>query len=498
MKYFNTFNAIPDKAFFSLFGRVADYYLRNENSYTPGKHENLSVLAKGVDCYVPVEEFDLKYTAEQIVSPVLLMLRWALSLDEKVGLWYWEDDEKSTSLAEILFAPRNDNERDFALFLFEYFLKYGTADGLCENSYIALRLIANILENVARENTMRPDEREYSPRKQFNRIYHLKKVLENSNNLYSAQNKFSEDAPMQLNEEFVKGEIYGNGTSDQIKLLQACESYMHGRVRIALLEADVRAKKWNSVAKIECRQKRLAALKGRLDAWHTSDEQSRVALLRHVISCEPWDITDPILLSLEAEALRKILSTRNDIHLQKTYLDGSPSGDVSETEEASWRRDWRKNVFEVEDWKDRIVKLHRGTGIYFLYAKGRANISYAMPVSDWRFDLQNSINNDFAELGEVESVSNNDGATRSFKCTLDKVKDSEINLYLWKEGVEIRWFKYDGDKQHSEWIFAKDIDVVNEKIDVIGLADHIKRKISELLDKKLQRIISNDHLPLQS
>ena len=77
------------------------------------------------------------------------------------------------------------------------------------------------------------------------------------------------------------------------------------------------------------------------------------------------------------------------------------------------------------------------------------------------------------------------------------MKDSEINLYLWKEGVEIRWFKYDGDKQHSEWICAKDMDVVNEKIDVIGLADHIKKKYRNFLIKNSNEIISNDHLPLQ-
>lgn len=474
-KYFNTFNAIPDKAFFSLFGRVADYYLRNGNSYAPEKHENLLVLAKGVECYVPVEEFGLKYTAKCIVGSILRIIEWALSLDQTIGLWYWENGEKSRSVAETLFTPENDNERDFALFLFEYFSKYEKGDGLCINSYRALRYVANILENVARENAMRSEENGCSPKKQFNRIDLLKKVLENSENLYCSQRKFSENVPIQLNEEFAKGEIYGNGTSDQIKLLQECESYMHGRVRIALLVVDVRGEKWNSVANIECRQKRLAVLKEYLDAWHTSDEQSRVALLRHVISCEPWNIKDQILLSLGAEALRKILSTRDDIHLQKTYLDGSPSVDVSETEEASWRRDWRKNVFEVDDWKDRTVKWHGGTGIYFLYAKGRANISYAMPVSDWRFDLRKSISNDFADLGQVESVSSNDGGTRSFKCELAGMGGSRINIYLWKERVEIRWFQYDGNLQKSDWI-----EISSEEVNGATLATEIKNRIKKL------------------
>ena len=483
-KYFAVFNAIPDEAFFSLFGRVVDYVLRMGAGYNLSKHENLSNIAKGIECYVPVEEFNLEHTAERIVGSVLRIIEWALSLDQNVGLWYWENGEKSRSVAETLFAPMNDNERDFALFLFEYFSKYEKADGLCMNSYRALRLVANILENFGRETAMRSEEKAYC---QFNRIDLLKKMIETSENLYGAQNEFSEAIPMQLNEEFVKGEIYRNGASDQIKLLQECESYMHGRVRIALLEAGEQDEKWNSVADIERRQKRLAVLKGYFDAWHTSDEQSRVTLLRHVISCEPWNIKDQIMLSLGTDALRKILSTRDDIRLQKTYLDGFPTSDVAQIEGSSWKRDWRKNVFEEKDWKDRIVKWHGGTGIYFLYIKGRTNISYAMPISDWRFDLRNSINNDFAELGQVESVSSNDGGTRSFKCELAEIGDSRINIYLWKERVEIRWFQNDGSLKKSDRI-----EISSEKVNGATLATEIKNRI------KISKKIIHDHLPLQS
>lgn len=476
-KYFGAFNAIPDEAFFSLFGRIADYVLRTGGTYDLYKHENLSTLAKGIECYVPVEEFDLEHIAERIVSPVLRILEWALSLDWKFSLWYWES-EKPTPIARTLFVPADDKDRDFALFLFEYFSKYEKADGLCENSCRALRLVANLLENVDRGSAMRPDEKGYSPKNQFNRIAHLLK-FENSYNLYGAHSDFSESAPMQLNEEFAKGEIYENGTSDQIKLLQECESYMHGRIRIALFEKDEQEEKWSSFAKPELQQSRFATLKSRFVEWHSGDEDRRSEFLRHVISCEPWNIKDQIRLSLETDALRRILSTRDDVHLQKTYLDGSQTDDSAWSKDYPWRRDWRKNVFAIDDWKDRAVKWHGGTWIYFLYAKGKANVPYAMPVADWRFDLHNSISNDFAELGKVESVSSNEGGTRSFKCELAEIGNSSINVYLWKERIEIRWFKYDGDSQKSDWI-----EINYKKVDGVALACEIKNRIKILKDNR--------------
>ena len=477
-KYFAVFNAIPDEAFFSFFGRITDYVLRTGETYDLAKHENLSTIAKGIECYVPVEEFDLEHTAGQIVSPALRILEWALSLDRKFSLWYWEC-EKPTPIAKTLFVPENDNERDFALFLFEYFSKRENCDGLCENSCRALRLVANILENVNRERVMRPDDNGYSPKKQFNRIA-LLELFGNSESLYGAQSDFSESAPMQLNEELAKGEIYRNGTSDQIELLQECESYMHGRVRIALFEKDEHEEKWGSFAKPGLQHSRFVTLKSRFVEWHSGDEDRRSEFLRHVISCEPWNINDQIQLSIKKDSLRNILSTQDDVHLQKAYLDGSQADDAVWSTDRPWRRDWRMNVFEVDDWKDRAVKWHGGTGIYFLYAKGRTNVPYAMPVADWRFDLRNSISKDFAELGKVESVSSNDGGTRSFKCEWAEIGDSDINIYLWKERIEIRWFKYDGNFQKSDWI-----EISCEHVDGAALVCEIKNRINKLKDDLL-------------
>ena len=474
--YFSDFKEIPDNAFFSLFGRIADYVLRNEKPYDPDKHENLSVLAQGDDCYVPVEEFALERIAGRVVAPILRMLRWALSLDNNVKLWYWESGEES--VARTLLAPKNNNDRDFALFLFEYFTKYEGGCGLCKNQHRSLRLVANILENVDRGRLMRHGEDGYRPENHFNRITYLKRLLENSDNLYDAQYKFSGDYPMQLNEELAKGEAYRNWTHDQIQLLQACESFMHGRVRIALLAAGYQERKWTSIAEREQQQSRLAALKNHLEEWYSNDdEQARIGFLKHIISCEPWNLIDQIMLSTKDDALRYLLSTRDDVYLQKTYLDNLTDESWGK-EHHPWQRDWRKNVFEldVKVWKDRAVKWHSGTEVYFLYEN--TNITNAMPIADWRFEVREKIKEAFveAEIGEVDSIRSNDQGTR---CVISKLSDGRsVNIYLCKDGVWIRKQGSNGLGSPEQIIPINDPEL---KFDAFTLAVTIKEALLYIL-----------------
>lgn len=334
-KYFELFEEVPDEAFFGLFGRVSDYILRYYYSakYDASKEENLTSLALGKKLYVPIEELNLEFTSSWMVEPILLMLEWVLGEGKDAVLRYWE--KEPAKVREVLLAPHNENDRDFALFLFEYFSRYKTADGLCENSCRALRLVANILENVSREAPMRPEDNNYLPGKHFNRIACLKDFLEQSSCLYNASRVFDDKAPMQLNEELAKAWVYQRGIPEQIVLLQNCERYMRGRVRMALLTGKADGGNWrfSGIADLEHQQKRLATFYNLLDKWHFAKKEQRVELLKKVVSCEPWKLKDQICLSLEDEGLKKILSTSDDVYLQKTYLDEElPDDSIGKTE----------------------------------------------------------------------------------------------------------------------------------------------------------------------
>ena len=484
-KFYENHKTLPDDSFFALFARLADYALRKD-AIDNEIRGNLSILAetnfsdhKVALKYVPLEEFHLEDTSKRIILPAVRMIRWALD-NQNAKLWYWQ---KGKSVADALFFPENVKERDFTLILFEYFCKYENGNALVKDNCQALRFIVNILENVERDS-----------QKPFSRVQCLAEVIEKAPSLYSnsmaiktANNRLEE----QLMEETAKAKIYAE-CHECVGLLQKCEELMHGRVRMAIL--DELDGKW-SVAGLSRRfAERLQRMKSLFDEWNAASVDERMVQLKKLIACEPWELQDAIKLSVnygnDDSSLRKLFSTRDDKILQHTFIDQDEKAKlcISHAPGNEWKRDWRINVFEVTDWQDREVRWHRGTGTYYLYNKGGKTVLWAMPVSDWRFDLIDDIKT-FSELGDINSISINDGGTRSFKCNCDNVKDYSINIYLWKEGVEIRWFKYEGDKQHSVWVLAKDMEVVHGKIDVIGLADCIKRKISELLAKKLQRDI---------
>lgn len=438
--YFEKFEKLPDEAFFSLFGRVTHYHrkqTKKENS--PSTQSNLEVFANGNDLYVPIEEFNLKETANKIVIQILRMLKWILNENQKSAvLHYWEEEPRK--IADILLHPKNGNERDFALFLFEYFSEHKTnADiKLHENNFRPLRLVANILENVERNNE-----------KPFNRIELLKDFLK-APNLYDSEINDSNDRPEQFYEEIVKGTLYkqGDAQNDEglISLLTKCEKYMHGRVRIAILTTDS-CEKWNHTIDlnvIDLIRKRLEALQVRLEMWSKNTEEERINHLKEVIACEPWNIKDQIELSLEDNSLRNILSTRDDVYLQKTYLDGEEN---QKNMRELWQRDWRENAFKLDNWQYRFIKWHGATGPYYLYERGYQRIPNAIPVSDWRFDLREkitTINNDNWE--RIDSICMNDGGTRSFA-----YNGLKIRVYLYPTGIQVKRFSKDGHEEKSTW-----------------------------------------------
>ena len=83
------------------------------------------------------------------------------------------------------------------------------------------------------------------------------------------------------------------------------------------------------------------------------------------------------------------------------------------------------------------------------------NSNNARPIGDWRFDLQASkISQDLKKLSayEMSSIYINDGGTYSFPLALAG-ENERINVYFWKESIEVRWFDYSGKgKEQRDFI----------------------------------------------
>ena len=398
-KFYKKFKDVPDNAFFALFARLSDYVLRTlelkDKPFVEGQHKNLSDLANSKvntnQPYVPVDEFYLGDIADRLVLPFLRMVNWVLD-NAKAPFKYWDE---SKEISNALFYPENADERDFSLFLYEYFSKYQTGESLKANGYRALRLVANILENEARQ------PKDESASNQFNRIRTLKLFL-NSGCLYGSTVKLSGNPhSLQWVEEKVKAELYVNHP-ESIGVMQNCEKLMHGRIRIALL-ASVGGKwindtEYGASLLAQKFKDRLEWIKGKLEAWVRNDD--RKGLLVELVQYMPWDIAcnSVVPVNLEDSTYRIIVS--NDEFapwLQRSLLDQSEKAQDfdpnNEYGRETYAVDWRESlckfirgdiVFEnekVEDKNDyRRVRWHDSS--YYLFTK--TNNPKSFPIGDWR------------------------------------------------------------------------------------------------------------------
>lgn len=459
-KFFDKFNKLPDDAFFALFGRVADYVILHNNQAVKTNLAKLASLTGDYDKlpYVPIEEFCLESSvAEKMAFPLIKLMAWAID-NQDAPFPYWQAER---TIGKAVFCPKNQDELDFALFLFRYVEEFNSCEGLGVVEYRPLRLVANILENVAREG-----KSERSPCAHFNRIVHLERFM-STPMLYTSSVQLEKGVPFQCYEEVLKARIYDQPRCDAVKMLNDVEAYMHGRVRIAIATIGDDKIEWSPNFYSDKAFIRLGQLHRRIADWRNATLDSRESLLRALMKAEPWELRQKIDLSLAEDALRAYLTTSDDVSLQKSYLDGEAPDGWQEQKE-KWRRDWRRNIFSVSAWKGCSVKWHTGTGTYYLY--DHTNITNAMPISDWRFDLINT-ENALAEIGAVESIRMNEGATRSFRY----VAGSDIKIYLWKEAIEVRWFRYLNDAQKSGWIYVK-----RDRVEGRTVVEKIKDMIDEM------------------
>ena len=452
----NESERIPDSSFFALFGRIADYWLRM-NKVVPAmqkdgnQRENLSRLASETKLsnlpYVPVEEFELGETAKAIVEPLCRLMKWALEHDDAVVNYWNEKENESRTVAQMVFAPKDADERDFSRVLFEYFSKYDLNEGLTVENYRALRLIANVLENVSRGAV---DKNDANGTGQFNRVEGLKTFIEASPRLYDySQTIKLESAPLQYWEEFAKARVYAEHPK-LIAALQDLEVAMHGRCRLALLELSGSEHAESVPEKLVSR---LSTLKELFSDWQNPGK--RLELAQRVIRSEPLQPKALIRICYEKfpdERLREWLSTSDDAELQRTIVDGEPSQKFDKC--SAWCRDWRETVCAImgkedgfqdksQDWRsdyaDWSIRQHKPSGRYYLYYGG--NLHNALPVSDWRYELyRKDCRNEFSSLcNECGDVLMNDGDTHSCRV-------NGISVYFYADRIELRRYQTRGDR----------------------------------------------------
>lgn len=441
--YFTISKELPDDSFLALIARILVFYIPKTQ---PDKKE-FSNLQKLADCkwteagkaelpYVPFDEFKNAYSnllnKADLVNGILLIIE-KLTTEQFANLPspYWESGRK---LWQSVFKPKNKNESDLSLVLFEYFLK-NTKVSL-EDFELSLRLIWNVLENVSNE-----------------RVEVLKKLIESSTpNLYSQVELLQGFEDTQYKEEFAKAQIYNK--KENIELLQSCEKHMNGRVRLGVLDLNRDA--------IEIDYERLKVLKLLFELYkETPDncEDNRKRMILMVIAAEDVRPKDMIPLEAKPDSLRALFSNRNDKALQKNLIDflkgkskeelltltpekiwennkeNNPTGESKEP----WFRDWRETIINLAEMKSeflwgRCVRWHN-TNWYYLYSG--STIKGALPINDYRIALWD--NEEYKRLGtSFNSVEMNDCETRS-----GLSKDGNIFIYFFKDHCRLR--KKDGE-----------------------------------------------------
>lgn len=465
---------LPDQAFFALIARLADYVLRTlpDQSFNEDLHKNLSALANSkVDSnqpYVPIDEFCLGDIAKQLVQPFLHMVQWALD-NSATPFKYWD---AAKGIAKVLFYPENDDERDFSRFLLEYFSKHDTGNGLKANEYRALRLVANILENVTRQS------KDNSSSKQFNRIEILKRFINLCDDLYGSTVELGSNPPMQCVEEKVKAALYE--TQDMpdivnlIPILQVCEKALHGRVRIAILnlsnnnsEECILTIKNN----LECLRQRLPKLQMLCDEWITGNEDKRAELFfDKFVPAFDWDIPNDVRLGFKDDrkevghGLRGVICTENDACLQRTLIDGGDSKGVAGTDyDIEGGRDWRlilcdKNLRQIFRGDGIKVKWHYASGRYYLYT-GEHQVRWAYPISDYRIDVLfddefekvlRQINPNSAEEKRKDLMRINDGSKVSFRMK------NGLTCYFGRNDIVVKAYGEEGRLlQSKSWSYRE-------------------------------------------
>ena len=236
---------LPDDSFFALMARIIVYESMGNISQCKDKSnsidlsciKNILKLARHTNAdwkkelpYVPFEEFRSlleSLNPEKIAKSFLNAIAYITTSKEiaSIATPYWQGDRK---LVHCLFNPRNENDLDFSLCIYEYISVFEKPD--FGEFQLALRLMWNILGNV-----IRGDEDN-----SYNRVDEIRTIINGAGNNESLYHDNIEvgSVAVQYLEEKTKASIYSGKNQEDIQLMQSVETRMRGRIRLGILRLN--------------------------------------------------------------------------------------------------------------------------------------------------------------------------------------------------------------------------------------------------------------------
>ncbi len=449
--------ALPDNAFFALMARILVYEAKLLPS-EKGHPTNIFKLSKHTEWtkelpYVPFNEFKLlldqlllgqqELNPADIAKTFLAAIAYITGTEQCANLLtpYWQTER---TLIQSFCQPKNKNELDFSLCIYEYFKKFPAPKK--DDFTRALRLMWNILKNVNVDDKNNPQ----------NRIVGILKIIDQSDpSLYPEEINASDNSAPQYAEEAAKAAVYATGTTDEVKLMQAVEEHMHGRIRLGIFDL-------NGNNKPAFDHESLYALKQLFELYKTSENREHI--IRIVIAAESVSPINEIPLRTGDDNLRVLLTTADDKFLHKPLLrflknvdyqnimainpwdvlkDNTSQPDNTDT--SWWKRDLRKTILQFTSAENstsedstkmnfwgRTVKWHH-TDHYYLFSG--TNITNALPISDYRIELldHESYRKLERDIDHNPSVEMNDQYTRS-----GRYKKSDLWIYFYPNHIEVR------------------------------------------------------------
>lgn len=502
-KFFDFKNELPDNALFALFARVF-VYLSNEQC-----NESIRKLAKfthetwkSIELpFVPYSDFIALLSDDNlasIVKAILLMLEKVIEKgSEKVPYF------GNKSLYDTFFHPQNINELEFSLCCLEYFIKYKNVK---DDEFIqAMRLIWNILENVAESKT-------------YNRVSIVKKFIElNSPSLYAIDANKIDSEIKQVDEEIKKSEKINNqnqerpddwieselgcwnGWRNAIELAES-EAFFKGSISFLIYNAEGHPT-WEKYATKLINCKKIFCDNGLKEG---KEQLTNQVLISH---CDDWNrIRQLPVFSKKKDSWKRILTNKGLIYaINKMLIEPSEPVIPKDTiiKNLLSEEIWDK-LIQIK-WKDDMVKDKGEYVVDYYYNNGPCLWLKRYPTWTLKLERGNKeeildrFNNDYKKLIQFDLKEedrflclNGENHYYTIPIFFEFSYKEKKYRFVWQMWGYIDM--YEGNKKLFDLYFAKYNKGFNilpdAKLDVDGLIEQLKSIIDSYEDFKQQ--INND------